>query len=325
MIMKRIILCLGLLLSVVSLLMAQSETKKVALLDVVDRENTINKGVKLMIRTSLARAIANTPGYEGYDRVDIDAIQMEQDFQRTGMVSEDQIKRMGNMMGAAYVLVAEAAKMDSDNMIVTAKILDVETAKVESTDYERIGTSVRDIAEGCRMVATRLLNMAVTNPSVVRRCSRLFTDDKYLKLIKMTKIQERDYLGEYFNRWQEAKRQLNLGIGLMSAGAPIAATGIVFTCVGGVGYKYIEYDESLDKYIIDYDEDAFGMMVIGLAALGVGLGLVAAGVPVYINADKKMDGILQMATEQRGVAPYRTGVSFNIGNQPHGIGLGLRF
>lgn len=92
------------------LLWAQTETptKKVAILEVVDRDNAINYGVKLLLRTTLAKAITQTKGYEGYDRVDMGAIQGEQDFQRTGMVSDEQIRRLGEMTGAAYVLVAEA-------------------------------------------------------------------------------------------------------------------------------------------------------------------------------------------------------------------------
>lgn len=68
------------------------EVKKIAILETVDREDAVSYGIKLMVRSSLSYAITNTPGYEGYDRVDLASIVGEHDFQRTGMVSDSQIK-----------------------------------------------------------------------------------------------------------------------------------------------------------------------------------------------------------------------------------------
>lgn len=96
---------------------AQEEpTKKVAILETVDREGHISYGIRLMLRSSLSYAITNTPGYEGYDRVDLESIVGEQSFQRTGMVSDEQIKKLGEMTGASYILVAEAAKVDATHI-----------------------------------------------------------------------------------------------------------------------------------------------------------------------------------------------------------------
>lgn len=41
------------------------------------------------------------------------------------------------------MLVAEAAKLDETYIIVTAKILNVETAKLEKTDYEQMGVNAK--------------------------------------------------------------------------------------------------------------------------------------------------------------------------------------
>ena len=106
------------------------DVKKVAILETVDREGTIGYGIELMVRSSLAYAITNTPGYEGYDRVNIASILGEHDFQRTGMVNDEQIKKLGEMTGAAYILVAEVAKIDEENIFITATILNVENAKL---------------------------------------------------------------------------------------------------------------------------------------------------------------------------------------------------
>ena len=65
---------------------ASAQVKRVAILETVDKEGTITYANKLILRSNLSKAITNTPGYEAYDRTDIDAIMGEQDFQRTGMV-----------------------------------------------------------------------------------------------------------------------------------------------------------------------------------------------------------------------------------------------
>ena len=129
--MKKLLI---LLLSALSLTAyAQTEIKKVAILETVDKMGNVPYGVLLQVRSSLTYAISSNAGYEGYDRVDMAAITGEQNFQRTGMVSDEQIKRLGEMTGAAYVLIAEAALYDDQNIIIAAKILDVETGGVMSS------------------------------------------------------------------------------------------------------------------------------------------------------------------------------------------------
>lgn len=116
-----------LLLSVMALTAVAQEDKKVAILPTVDVEGNVKYGIKFQLRASLTYAINQTPGYKGFDRVDISSIMSEQDFQRTGNVSNDQIKQLGIMTGAQYVLIAEAALYDDQSIIIAAKILDVET------------------------------------------------------------------------------------------------------------------------------------------------------------------------------------------------------
>lgn len=153
--MKKTLLLVCMMLSVV-MAFAQ-ETKKVAILEVVDRQGNVSYANKLILRSNLAKAITNTPGYEAYDRTDMDAILGEQNFQRTGMVSEEQIKKLGEMTGAKYVLVAEAALVDATNMYITAKLLDVETARTEMTDNQMMGTNAREIQKGCQLLAANLV------------------------------------------------------------------------------------------------------------------------------------------------------------------------
>ena len=146
------------ILLLISGMMSAQDVKRVAILETVDKENKVSYANKLILRANLSKAITNTAGYEAYDRTDIDAIMGEQNFQRTGMVSNEQIKRLGEMTGANYILVAEAVVVDAKTMFITAKLLDVETARTILTDNLIMGTTTDEIQEGCVTLAKRLFH-----------------------------------------------------------------------------------------------------------------------------------------------------------------------
>ena len=136
--------------------MGYAQTQKVAILEVVDKEGKLSYSQKLMLRSNLARAITNTDGYEAFDRSDIDEIFKEHNFQRTGNVSAKQIKKLGEMTGAQYILVLEGAMVEDNKIFVTAKILNVETTKMDRTDNALIGTSGAAMQRGCRSLASKM-------------------------------------------------------------------------------------------------------------------------------------------------------------------------
>lgn len=348
--MKRIFLSVLIIFVGLSFGKAQTRAiKKVAILEVVDRDNAFNYGMKLLLRTTLSKAITQTEGYEGYDRVDMRAIQGEHDFQRTGMVSAEQIKRLGEMTGASYVLVAEVAKIDVTNIIVTAKILDVETAKLERTDYEQMGIEAQEMSAGCQVMAGRLLvpmakdlsqnkvaiqtersKNIVREDNVIRKGTRLLVEDRYAAQTKMTEVQKRDYLGSYYKNWKMLEKKRNeTGITLMSIGSSTAFVGLICgSVVGFYPYYYVQrrrYDYYKQKYVDDSYWEIDGAAVAGYVLLPVGLAMLIPGITTYVKAQKKMDEILLEISAQQGVRPYRSEMSLNFGYQPHGLGLSVRF
>lgn len=133
------------------------DVKKVAILDIVDRDNSVSRAKKLIVRSALTHAVTNTPGYEAYTRVDIASVFSEHDFQRTGAVSEEQIKKLGEMAGVAYILIAEVAA-EGDEIVVVAQIIDVETAQIiRSADAQMPSTS-DGAAYACDQLAAQLLS-----------------------------------------------------------------------------------------------------------------------------------------------------------------------
>ncbi len=138
-----------------------NSTKRVAILKTIDKEGQIPYAVKLMIRSKLCAAITSTPGYEGYDRVDVASIMDEQEFQRTGLVDDSQIKKLGEMAGADYILIAEAASLGGSDIIITAKILEVESGRMENASDVYTSLSPAELDKNCRILSGKLLNLNI--------------------------------------------------------------------------------------------------------------------------------------------------------------------
>lgn len=151
-------MCLFLLC--LSYVLVAADVKKVAILETVDKAGDISYGIKLQVRSNLTYAITNATGYEGYDRVDVASIMDEHNFQRTGLVSDAQIKKLGEMTGAQYVLIAEAALYDENSIIITAKIIDVETGNVINSAPAAIASrDPEKMQDACISLAKKLMSI----------------------------------------------------------------------------------------------------------------------------------------------------------------------
>ena len=161
----KIIVLLLLLTPLVSL--ADDGIKRVAILETVDKLDKVSYMLELMFRSNLTTAITQTPGYEGYDRADLKQILGEQNFQRTGLVSDAQIKKIGEFTGAQYVLIAEATT-EGSAMFITAKLIDVESARVIRNANELMETDANAMQAGSKNVAKSLLGSSVSNSGSFR-------------------------------------------------------------------------------------------------------------------------------------------------------------
>ena len=142
------------------LLAQTNELVRVAILETVDKEGNVDYAKELLLRQTLTFAINRTQGYEGYNRVDMKQITGEQNFQRTGMVSDDQIKRVGVMTGAKYILIAEAANYSHTEILVLANLVDIESGKIVNSSIPKV-TSVESeaLTKSCIDIAKTLLNI----------------------------------------------------------------------------------------------------------------------------------------------------------------------
>lgn len=138
---------------------------KVAILPALDKTGEIKYGLKLMLTASLAEAITNTEGYEAYDRADLSSLLDEQNFQRTGMVSDTEIHKIGEMTGASYVLITEAAFVDDEHLFASAKIVNVESAKIENSTGVMMNVGTPDLLmNDCKSLTNKLLRLSTSEP-----------------------------------------------------------------------------------------------------------------------------------------------------------------
>lgn len=70
-----------------------AQNKAVAITEVVDKEDKVPYAVEIMVRTRLTAAISMKQGYNAYDRVDLQTLVTEHNFQRTGLVDDATIKK----------------------------------------------------------------------------------------------------------------------------------------------------------------------------------------------------------------------------------------
>ncbi len=226
--MKRIFFLMCLMLFV-ALTFAQN-SKKVAILEVVDREGRLSYSQKLVLRSNMARAIANTDGYEAYDRSDVDMIMSEQDFQRTGIVSEKEIQKLGEMTGVSLILVTEGVLIDANKIFVTAKILNVETGRVDMTDNTTMGLESSAMQQGCNDLARKLFGIG----AVASQASKYYVSalsGNYYSYRGQT-LDEKAYMNFLRNNCPEAFSQYNKGRIMTISGWVAFGVGLAMTSIG---------------------------------------------------------------------------------------------
>lgn len=150
------------LLSTLSLTAYAQERKTVAVLDPICRDNSVNAFFQQMVRGVMESAVTASAEYEAYDRSAFDMIQKEQAFQRTGAVSDSQIKKMGEMAGVDYVLVSEVSAYEG-YLSAIVKILNVTTGKYDKSIDDYTELKPESIKSKCKEMASTLFGAMPTN------------------------------------------------------------------------------------------------------------------------------------------------------------------
>jgi hypothetical protein len=230
------------------------------------------------------------------------------------MVSNDQIKRLGEMTGANYILVAEAVVIDESNMFITAKLLDVETAQTILTDNIMMATTPKAIQDGCVTLANKLFNTSNMKSSSVAKSTpapkKAAAEEKSEKeivvadnlLIKRNSKTDQKLFGvsEYTygdtqmdkkalqsflkNNSPQAYKKYMAGQACIKAGWALFGVGLASTVTGSVlavvypPYESHTYEYSYyDDYYGYYTYDYYTETIPGNPLHTLGVSLLAAG------------------------------------------------
>ncbi len=144
------------LLSLAIAVAATAQTKRIAVLETIDKEQNIPQAIAMMVHSDLTKVISSIPEYEGYDNVNVTEIIDKQVFDSLGLV-EETIRLIGEETKANYLLISEMVKYNETSIFVTAKILNVETGITEGSENALMGMTERDIRHGCESLVKKLL------------------------------------------------------------------------------------------------------------------------------------------------------------------------
>lgn len=138
-----------------------AQTMKVALLETLNGDNSVQvKGIEMnMVRGELRKAISNQNGFQAFTRTDIDQLMKEHGFQNSGMVSDSQRKRLGEMSEADYICVSTLTKSNTD-FYLEAYLIDIETGEISNsaTQYGRLdGGTYANLFQICQDLSQELV------------------------------------------------------------------------------------------------------------------------------------------------------------------------
>lgn len=185
--------------------------EKIALLEprVGDSSNIVTPMEKNMIRGELRKAIVNYPGYEAITRSDIDQMMKEQTFQRTGLVSATQIKKLSEMAAADYICVSTISKSNTE-FYLEAYLVHLESGRMLSpaSQYGELSNGkLANLFPACQELAKELLG----DNSIVRSELNL-PEGKYVGEIRngkphgQGKLIYKDFEGYYDGEWKNGMR-----------------------------------------------------------------------------------------------------------------------
>jgi formylglycine-generating enzyme required for sulfatase activity len=152
--MKRIIF---LMLAVMFAGGVWGQIQTVALLEPITKGGNVTNMHKQLVLAALKKSITNIGGYEAFARTDINAIEFEQAFQRSGKVDDEQKRKSGIMSGVDFICISNLTE-ESRDILIEITLINVETGKYFNSDNDFIekGTNAQ-INEVCQNLSERLL------------------------------------------------------------------------------------------------------------------------------------------------------------------------
>lgn len=154
-------------ISLICSMAAMAQSKRIVVLEPIDKEQNIPYSIVMMVRSDLTKVISSISGYEGYDCVNMAEIMDEYVFD--SLVEEERIRHIGEITKADYLLVSEIVKYDEKSVFITAKIVDVKTAVTEGSENALMGMTPQNLQHGCESLVKKLLILTNRFNNIVQK------------------------------------------------------------------------------------------------------------------------------------------------------------
>ena len=92
-------------------------------------------GVHKVLGGELAKVISRSNKYTAVDRTEaiLKELSKEHSYQRSGAVSKDQIKALGQQLGVQYLCITEISVLKGGSYYLDVRLVDVESAEIINT------------------------------------------------------------------------------------------------------------------------------------------------------------------------------------------------
>lgn len=98
-------------------------------------EGNFSKEQKAMVNSAVMSRLSGAKEYRVYERNDafIKALEREHDYQLSGEVSEDEVRKVGERLGVDYVIAVCAMLTSDERCQMSARLVNLETGEVVKT------------------------------------------------------------------------------------------------------------------------------------------------------------------------------------------------
>ncbi len=119
---------------------------------------------KAMIRGELIKQLSRHPNYAAFSRTEIDQIMSEQNFQRTGMVNDASIKKIGELQGVDFIAVSKITK-EGNTFYLEAYLVNIESGQFHSpaTEYGVLSGGYENMLKACAGLAQAMVGNSTNN------------------------------------------------------------------------------------------------------------------------------------------------------------------
>ena len=271
-----------------------------------------------IVREEISFVIVNTGGYTVLERSLINQVLEESRFQASGLVDDAEISELGRMLGANLALVTNITRMSNGNFHISARLIDVLTARVERQQTARTARGESDIIEAVEQIATTMFGRPETTQTIIETRpanqaligSMLVTDGRwvYQDGRRLTEGEVRGLMAG-----TDALRLYNQGLQRRRNGDILFWSGIGIIGVGLVaGGAILSAD-------MEFWEDVFFPTVGGTAISG-GIVMIT-GVVLRTNSRRP----IQNSVDMHNRSVQTSHIEFNFGLTPNGVGMVVNF